>query len=396
MKKLLYSIAFVYITCMSGCTRESRNEPEDHHEEENIVGLSSGQYQSAGITLGKVEKKNISTTLQVNGLLDVPPQNLVTVSAMMGGFIKSTKLLQGMRVKKGEGIVTIQNPEFIQLQQDYLDNKSKLLFAEQEYQREEELARNNISAKKTLQQVTANYQSLKAIHDGLLEKLSILGINPTTVEDGSIKSTVSIVSPISGYVTEVYINIGKYVNPQDLICEIVDTDHLHAELSVFEQDIMKVKEGQKIKLQLVNENDITRPATVYLINKKINEDRTVRVHAHLDKEDRNLLPNTYLKALIEVTDQLTTALPEEAIVSYGDKDYIFLKSEEHKHEPPSAKQEEEFVFKAIEVKKGGSQNGYTAVELPEGFDTENSEIVIKGAYTLLSIMNNTEEGEHSH
>lgn len=403
---------------ISGCNSAPENKNEEHHEEENSVELTASQYKNAGIAFGKVEMKNISSTLPVNGLLDVPPQNLVTVAAMMGGFVKSTNLLQGMRVKKGEVLVTIQNPDFIQIQQDYLNNKSKLLFAEQEYKRQEELAKDNIASQKTFQQVTAEYRSLKAMHEGLLEKLSILGINPSTVENGTIKSIVSIVSPISGYVTAVNINIGKYVNPQDLICEIVDTDHLHAELTVFEKDIFKVKEGQKIKFQLVNEEHKFRTATVYLINRKIGEDRTVRVHAHLDKEDRNLLPNTYLKAFIEITDNQTTALPDEAVVSSGGKYFIFIKDNGHGHKHEESGQHEgnekdrpdhksdggklneeaseEFSFKSVEIKKGVSQNGYTEVFLPDGFETDHAEVVVKGAYALLSKMNNSEEEGHGH
>lgn len=397
MKKLIYIITFAYTLFISGCKSDPEDKNEAHHEEENSVELTSNQYKNAGIAFGKVEMRNISSTLPVNGLLDVPPQNLVTVAAMMGGFVKTTILLQGMRVKKGEVLVTIQNPDFIQIQQDYLNNKSKLLFAEQEYKRQEELAKDNVASQKTLQQVTAEYHSLKAVHEGLLETLSILGINPSTVENGTIKSTVSIVSPISGYVTAVNINIGKYVNPQDLICEIVDTEHLHAELTVFEKDIYKVKEGQKIKFQLVNEEKKIRTATVYLINRKINEDRTVRVHAHLDKEDSNLLPNTYLKAFIEVTDNKTSALPDEAIVASADKHFIFIKKDvddhDHQHKEGAA---EEFSFTAVEVKKGVSQNGYTEVFLPDGFDADHAEVVVKGAYALISKMNNSEEEGHGH
>ncbi|MCR6640553.1 MAG: efflux RND transporter periplasmic adaptor subunit [Sporocytophaga sp.] len=397
MKKLIYIITFAYTLFVSGCKSDPEDKNEAHHEEENSVELTANQYKNAGIAFGKVEMRNISSTLPVNGLLDVPPQNLVTVAAMMGGFVKTTILLQGMRVKKGEVLVTIQNPDFIQIQQDYLNNKSKLLFAEQEYKRQEELAKDNVASQKTLQQVTAEYHSLKAVHEGLLEKLSILGINPSTVENGTIKSTVSIVSPISGYVTAVNINIGKYVNPQDLICEIVDTEHLHAELTVFEKDIYKVKEGQKIKFQLVNEEKKIRTATVYLINRKISEDRTVRVHAHLDKEDRYLLPNTYLKAFIEVTDNTTSALPDEAIVASADKHFIFIKKDDHDHDHQHKEGAAEgFSFTAVEVKKGVSQNGYTEVFLPDGFDTDHAEVVVKGAYALISKMNNSEEEGHGH
>lgn len=395
----------IYIICtlmalFSSCKDKTTatEVAHDHNEEEMIVELSEAQYKTAAIALDKVAMKNLSASIQVSGMLDIPPQNLVSVSALMGGFIKSTDLLQGMKVHKGQVIASIQNPDFIQIQQDFLDNQSKLKFAEQEYKRQEELAKENVAAQKTMQQSLAEYQSLKATHSGLLEKLSILGITPASLEQGNIRSTVNIVAPISGYVTTVNVNIGKFVNPQDVICEIVDPEHMHVELTVFEKDLSKIKIGQKIRFVLINESDKERTAKVYLINHKISEDRTVRIHAHMDKEDASLIPFMYLKAYIETGAQALTALPDEAIVSSGGKYYIFKDAKGHA-EPTGGDlkhHEEAYSFQAIEVGKGISQNGYTEVSLPEGFDLQNTEIVTKGAYALLSKMNNSEEEEHAH
>lgn len=399
MKNIIYTIAL--IIAFSACNNSKQNTAEEHHEEENRVELTTAQFKTAGVTFGKVEMKNLSSTIQVNGMLDVPPQNLVTVSALMGGFIKSTELLQGMKVKKGDVIATLQNPDFIQIQQDYLDNKSKLKFAEIEFKRQEELAKDNVAAQKIYQQVSSEYNSLKAINSGLLEKLAILGINPSTVDQGKITSVVQIISPISGYVTAVNVNIGKYVNPQDVICEIVNTEHLHVELTVFERDLNKIQIGQKVRFYLVNEGGKERTATVYLINKKIDADRSVRVHAHLDKEEPNFVPGTYLKASIEVTNNKTTALPNEALVSSEGKFFIFIKDDGHGHNHKEEKEttdkhEEEYAFTPIEISKGVSQNGFTEVFLPDNFELDHAEVVIKGAYDLLAKMNNSEEEGHAH
>lgn len=396
---------------LASCGHKPQEEAkeEHHHEESNKVTLTEAQFKASGLTYGKIALKNLNSVIQVNGVLDVPPQNLISVSALMGGFIKSTDLLQGMKIKKGDVIAIIQNPDFIQIQQDYLDNKSKLTFAEQEYKRQEELAKDNVASQKIFQQAAAEYNSLKAVQAGLLEKLQMIGIDPSAVEKGTIKSTVAILSPKNGHVTAVNVNLGKYVGPQDVICEIVDTEHLHVELTIFEKDLAKIKVGQKVRFVLVNESHKERTAKVYLINKKIEEDRTVRVHAHLDKEDNTLVPNTYLKALVELTDHEVTALPEEAIVSAAGKFYIFVKEEDHGNEKEAHRHEghdhegkeghqhaEEIAFKSVEIQKGSSHNGYTEVILPEGFETDHAQVVIKGAYDLLSKMNNSEEEGHSH
>lgn len=213
-------------------------------------------------------------------------------------------------------------------------------------------------------------------------------------------------APLSGYVTTVNINLGRYVQPQDVICEIVDTEHLHAELTVFEKDVPKLKKGQKIRFQLVNENNRERTASIFLINHLISAERTVRIHAHLDQEDKNLMPNMYLKAVIETGSQRVNTLPVQAIVEAEGKEYIFIKApEEEEHatghnEETEGKEGEhhaEMAFTPVEVKKGLVQNGFAEVILPTGFDLAKAEVVTKGAYLILAKMNNSEEeGGHAH
>ena len=403
MKKIYIIFILANILVFASCDNKVKEEAtEEHYHEEGAVELTTSQFKRVGVEFGKVEMKNLSSTIAVNGMLDVPPQNLVSISALMGGFIKSTELLQGMYVKKGEVIATIQNPDFIKIQSQYLENKQKLKFLELEYKRQEELSKENVTATKIFQQVSSDYNSLQATIGGLEEQLKILNIDPSALTQSNIRSIVNIYSSIAGYVTVVNINVGRYVNPQDVICEIVDTEHLHAELTVFEKDISKLKKGQKVRFVLVNESDKERTGTIFLINHKISEERSIRVHVHLDKEDPSLMPNMYLKALIEIGDNKTTSLPDQAFVNAGGKDYIFIKDDGHGHKhveekhEGEEKHEEEFAFIAIEITKGVSQNGYTEVILPQGFETDHAEVVIKGAYDLLSKMNNGEEEGHSH
>jgi cobalt-zinc-cadmium efflux system membrane fusion protein len=397
MKKYIYS----FIILLASCSQPKTEEAAETEHSEGMVELTLDQVKRAGITYTKVEMKNMSAVIPVTGILDVPPKNLISISAMMGGFIKNTALLQGMKVKKGDVIVTIQNPDFIQIQREYLESKSRLEFVRQEYKRQEELSKENVSATKTFQQISAELNSLMASLSALEERLRLLNINPATLTQDNIRSVVTITTPIDGFVTDVNVNIGKYVSPQDVICQIVDTRDLHAELTVFEKDIAKVKKGQKVRFSLADESSNERMGTVFLVDHKISAERTVRVHAHIDEADASLIPNMYLKALIEADNITTTVLPDEAILRSGSLDLIFIKTS---HGDPSIKDAEEpnedhskeQVFRAIEVKRGISQNGYTEVLLPQDFDVKNSEVVVKGSYDVLSKMNNSEEEGHEH
>jgi cobalt-zinc-cadmium efflux system membrane fusion protein len=355
------------------------------------IEITEKQFVMTGIALDKISQQNLSNVLKVNGILDVPPQNLVSISAVMGGFIRKTDIIQGMKVQKGQLLAVIENQDFIQIQQDYLDTKAKLEYAELEYKRQEELARENVSAAKIFQQTTADYKSLQAKYKALQQRLHTVDIGIKEVENGKITSEVSIFSPINGYVTAVNFNLGKFVNPVDVLFEIVDTDHLHVELSVFEKDIAKIKIGQKLHFYMANEPEKERKATVYLINPKINPDRTIRVHCHLDQKETELMPNTYVKAFIDVGENTVPALPEDAIVNFEGEDYIWLQEKPHKEA------EKHYHFHLLKVQKGMTERGFVEVILPEDFDRQNTQIVTKGANALLSEYKNaTGGGEEGH
>lgn len=341
------------------------------------VSLSQEQQKLLGIVLGQPILRSMNGTLKANGMLDVPPQNMVTVSAPLGGFVKSTELLQGMKVKKGQTVIVLQHPDYIQLQEDYLTSKNQLEFLNLEYKRQEELAKENVTAAKALQQAKSNYFGTKAKVHGLRAKLKLININPQELENGEIQNTISIPSPISGFVTEVNVNIGMHVNPTDVLFKIIDTEHLHAEAQVFEKDVPRLKIGQQVRVYLSNENK-ERLAKVFLIGKEITAERTVRVHCHLEGEDPSLIPGLYFKALIETDPQQVTTLPNEAVVDFENKQYVFVEQKAG-----------ELEYEMIEISKLKSEEDFTEVALPSSI--AGRKIVLKGTYALLSILKNTEE-----
>lgn len=371
----LLSVAAIAFSCSKP---EQAKEPESQSEG-SFLHLSDEQLQTIGLQLGKIETRKISNPIRVNGMLDVPPQNMVTIAAPMGGFVKHTELLQGMRVKQGQVVATLEHQDYIQLQQDYLDSKTQLEFQELEYKRQQELAGENVNAAKVLQQAQSNYFSAKAKEEGLRARLKMIGLSAEAIQKDGIKSIISITTPIAGYVTEVNVNRGKFVNSADVMFKIVDTEHLHAEAQVFEKDVMKLRIGQTMKLVLANETD-ERIATVYLIGKEISAERTVRVHCHLEKEDPLLIPGMYFAATIETDGSPVPALPEAAVVSFDGVNYIFIQKSKNE-------------FSWTEVETGISESGFTHVILPADFDA-NATVVTQGAYALLSMLKNAEGDGH--
>jgi membrane fusion protein, heavy metal efflux system len=315
----------VLLAVIISCKEPSRDAQliKDSTQSESI-DLSDAQYKAINIKLAQTSTKKIVTTLQANGKLDVPPQNLVTISAPMGGFVKDTRLLQGMRISKGDVIAVLEHQDYIQLQQDYLDNASKLEYLEAEYKRQEALSKENINSGKTFQLAKSNYESAHAQVQGLRAKLRMLNIDPSSLKASGISPQIRIYSPLSGFVTEVNVNIGSFVSNVDPMFRIVDVKHLHAELQVYEKDIHKVKIGQKVNFYLPGETT-TRKASVFLVGKEISSDRTVRVHCHLDQEDEGLLPGMYVTASIETYANEARVINSSAIISFDGQQGVFIK-----------------------------------------------------------------------
>lgn len=374
MKKFL--ILILSIVSIFSCSKKSEPETKAQTTDTSLhVALSEEQIKKMGIEVGQPVMRSISGVIKANGMLDVPPQNLVSISAPLGGFVKRTEFLQGMRVAKGQTVVVLEHPDYIQLQEDYLMTKNQLEYLELEYKRQEELQNEKVSAAKDFQMAKSNYQSSKAKLLGLKAKLELINIHPSDIENGEIKSTISIASPISGFISQVNVNIGMYVSPSTMMFRIVDTEHLHAEAQVFEKDIPQLKIGQKVFLRLSNETT-EREATVYLIGKEITPERTVRVHCHLEKEDAALIPGLFFSARIETSQIQVSTVPSDGIVLFQNKSYVFV-------------QMQPLQFEMVEIEKGVSEGGFTQVTLTEAL--KEKQIVLKGAYHLVSILRNSEE-----
>jgi cobalt-zinc-cadmium efflux system membrane fusion protein len=381
----ILSAFFIALISCNGGTKGAVETKAEEVIPEDIVELRGDQIKLANIETGAIETRSLSGTLKVSGTVATAPQNLATVSMPLGGFVKSTTLLPGNAVSKGQTLAILENQDFVDIQQAYLEAKSKFEYSEAEYNRQNELYKNDVSSKKNMQQVTTDYKSLKTQVKALEQKLALIGINPANLQVDDISSSVALLSPISGFVKAVNVNIGKFVAPSDVLFEIVNGDKLFLELTLFEKDADKVTTGQKIRFFINNETE-QHDAVIYQTGRSINADKTYKVYASVQGTCKNVLPGMYVNAIIESTSNKVTALPSDAIVSFDDKDYIFVfdKNKEEAGQPFTE-------YRIIEVQKGVSDGGFTEIILPEGFDISTAKVVIKGAYNLLSAKKNAGE-----
>lgn len=376
MKNIFIAICITGVLSACGKQDKAPSVEEPGTGREDLVTMTSAQMQSANVQVGKLEQKAISTILKVNGTVDVPPQSLVSVSMPLGGYLKSTHLLPGMYVRKGEVIATMEDQQYIQLQEDYLVTKSNLAYAESEFRRQKELYEAKASSEKVYQQARMEYDNQKISLRALAEKMELIHINPTTLTESNISRTVKIYAPITGFVSAVKMNIGRYVTGTDVLFELINPADIHLNLKVFEKDIDKLSIGQSVMAYTLHQPDKKYPCEVMLISQALSTDRTAEVHCHFKNYDKILLPGMYLNAEIAVRNHQAYVVPEEAVVNFEGKNFVFV---------AGAPNEYEMVAIETGVKEGGF------IEIVNKEAISDRDIVTTGAYAVLMELKNKSE-----
>ncbi len=343
-----------------------------------IVRLDKDQIKEANLKTTILEKGNASLDIHLNGKVDVPPTAIASVSIPMGGYIQDINLIPGNFVKKGSTIATIKDPQYIQLQEDYLTVKSKSVYLSQDLDRQKLLLQQDAISKKAFQLLQSEYNTNLIALKSLAEKLQLINIDPSSLNVDKISSKVNLVAPISGYVSKVNINKGKYVAPTDILLELIDPNDVHAAITIFEKDITLFKEGMKGKVVLANEPNNSYAVSVMVVSKNLDEDKTGLVHCHFMNTPKNVVPGMFLTADFSVKNSDAVIVPVNAIQRFQGVDYIFIQNSSN-----------EFEAKKVSV---GSINKSTAAILnPEATEWVGKNIVIENAYSLLGkLMNKTE------
>ena len=360
-----------------GCSNDNPDQVEATAEsEKKQIGLNADQIRNAGVTVGSPELQKIGVTVYSNGTIEVPPQNKTVIAAQFGGFVKDLKVLDGMDVRKGQTLLTIEHAELIQLQQDYLEVQGNLEFLKSEFERQQVLYEKDAGSARNYQQAKAQYSAAKAQKSGLKAKLEMAGVNMARLNDGEIERQVAIKAPFNGVVTKVNVNVGAYAEPTEHLLELIDLKHSHAEVIVFEKDIQFLQIGQKVKLNFATDKR-TIDASIFLIGKEIGKDRTVKVHCHLNEENNDLAPGSYFKATIYTGENEQLCVPSQAIVEMNGKAVVFV---------PAEKRGGLSYFKPIEVAVLAVSGDVTAIRFPRKSTREPQKVVTKGAYDIMSAM----------
>tara|TARA_R110002033_G_scaffold77030_1_gene128722 strand:- start:31458 stop:32624 length:1167 start_codon:yes stop_codon:yes gene_type:complete len=372
------SLFFVAILALASCNSKEKSETANTDTTEtmenvDLITITENQFSSGNMEVGKMTMQPFNSIVKANGMFAVPPENQADVSAYFAGYVKNISLLPGDAVKKGQTLFTIENPEYVQAQQDFLEAKGRLSYLKSDYERQKELMADNVTSKKNFLKAESEYTVTLAQYQSLKKKLSLMNINPNTLSGENIRSVISVLSPLSGYATTINATKGMYLNPSDVAVTVTNTDDLHIELKIFEKDLPMVKEGQFINVRLQNDMNKVYQGKVHLVNKAINaQDRTVAIHGDLVNESdvKLFAPGMYIEGEILTTTSEHPALPVEAVANI-DNDYFVLVKENGT------------TFKRVLVKVDATNNGFIQIINANDFKGD-SEFLTKGAFNLIT------------
>jgi len=369
IKTVLLFLTIGIVACNSSKSTEKENETIELKE--SVIEITASQFESSKMKLGNISTQTFTEEIKTNGYIDVPPANRAKVSAIMGGYVKKSPLLIGDKVKKGQLLLTLENPDFIEIQQNYAEISEQLTYLKSENERQKTLFEEKITSQKNYLKAESNYKSALALSNGLAKKLRLMNINPNNVKEGIITSTIGIYAPISGSVTAIFTNVGEFKSSSEVLLEIINNEHKHLELVVFEKDVLKLKEGQPILFNIPETSSNKYNAEVHLIGKSIDENRTVKVHGHLEGENEQLLVGMFVEADIITNSIQKTALPVSSILEEDNNYFVLVLND---------KNEDVYQFEKVKITIGAKNEDWIEVV---NSNLNEKEILIKGAFLPL-------------
>ena len=373
-KLILYIVLLTIVSFGVNCSKKEVASASENPEtfkldlNNDTIKISKDDFVSRKYELIALDVKNNQNTVTSTGMIEVPPNGRAVISAQVGGYIKNSKLLIGDQVKRGDFLVSIENIEFLEMQQEYLEAFEQLSFLKSDYDRQAELYKEQISSEKSFLKAQSDYKRTFAVHAGLKKKLELLNINIAAVEKGELSSLSNIYAPISGDVSEINVKTGSFVASSNAIMEIINTEHVHLELKIFEKDALRIKKGQKVIFRLPESSGDNYFGTVHLIGKSIAADRTVTAHIHIEEEgNAALIPGMFVQAEIIVDNTSDLMIKETALFEEDGRFYI-LKKVSDKNDILS--------FVKTKVYKGNTSNG--ALVISSDHPLDEGKIYLKG------------------
>lgn len=350
---------------VAACSAPAAEQAEEESTSEAIT-LSAEQLAYNQIETGKLTKGPVYHTVKATGMVDVPPNFSLKLSAPIEAYVTKIKVLPGDKVNKGQVLAQLTHPAIAQLQKDFLGMQAQLKFVTEDLERKEQLLDGKAVAQRTYDQLKSDQVSLQAQLRSLEQEMSRLGMDSKNLQASSVSQVLELRAPIAGVVTDVFIKTGEHVSTVDPIVSILNREHEHVELQIFQGDLAKVKKSMLVNMRLPGGETIYT-GEVFLVNTQLNtESLSANVHVHPGEDFPHLPVNAVVFGEVVYQVDSVYTLPKSEVIREGNAYFIFIKTNEG------------FVKTLIDVGYTDEQN----VEITGPAEVLKQEVVVKGNYNL--------------
>jgi cobalt-zinc-cadmium efflux system membrane fusion protein len=364
-------LAIIPFVLLLGCDNATETNMPEEAGHSNLIQISQEQFSANNMQLGKPEMRNFENTVECNGYITAPPNGMANISIQIGGIIKRIDLSPGDYVKKGDILCELTSNDFISLQNEFAETSVKLNQLEADYKRIKTLYDEKIESEKSFLAIESSYKATQAMYIALKMQLQLMDLDINRIERNEFYLTYNKRSPISGQVMEIYINLGQYVQQQQKLMEIVNSNSLQLKISVFEKDIKHLKPGQLVKFYSINNNDSIYIASLKSIGKSINaKTKTINCFAEIrNVKQGGFVNNSFIRVEIVTDEEKVVSLPNDAFIKSGDSFYVLnlVNSENNT-----------YSFEKVKVETGRKSKHYTEIIGAEGL----KDVLTNGVYNL--------------
>ena len=357
---IILTLYIIFTSCKSSPEGSSQNMQAEEKSADRI-SLNLQQLSNLQLTTTTLSNRQINSKIKLNGKILALPQNILSVHAPITSTIQSIKVIPGMNVKKNQLLMVLTDPSLIQLQEDFLRAKNSFILKKSEYERQKEMSSAQATSIKNLQNAESDWKEISIILESLTLRVRMLGLVPQQIEDHGIQSSIEVRSKVAGTITQILVNSGSRVNPDQKLLEIQSLDDLKLVLKIFERDINDIQKGTEFIGYSNISKDQSYQCKIESVVPQVNTESYLEVYASIISGKQKIIPGMYIQAELPVKSVLSDAFPEECILNFEGGDFVFvaLSDQDFKLQPVQISQKSESW---VGIRKDDSINQYKIVK----------------------------------
>ncbi|MFQ5723161.1 MAG: efflux RND transporter periplasmic adaptor subunit [Terriglobia bacterium] len=275
------------------------------------VMLSPQKQQLIGVRTTQVRRQRLERTIRTVGHLEVDETQIARIHVKIAGWVEQVYVdFVGKRVQKGQPLFTLYSPELVSTQQEYL------------------IARRGVE-----DLGNSPYQSVARGAESLLrasrQRLELWDISEEQIErlekTGEVSRTMTLYSPIDGFVLDRNLYERVYVTPDMQLYEIADLSTIWVYVDIYEYEVPYVRLGQAATMRLSYfPGQPYRGRVTYVYPTLDPRTRTVKVRLEFPNPNFEFKPDMFADVEIKIDYGVQTLVPSEAVLDSGLRQIVFV------------------------------------------------------------------------